>query len=85
VVHLTGSVKYVIDTPHQVVHGELVPDIGELDLHPVFYLFDVEEIATLPGQHVVDDRHMSAQLNQFNAEVAPDEAEPSGNKHLFTL
>jgi hypothetical protein len=73
--HLSRQVEDDLAVPHQMIHGALLADVGDVDAHPVGDAVDVEEVGPGVGDERVDQQEVGAQLDQGASQIAPDESE----------
>jgi len=74
VVHLACEVKDQILTLDEMIHGELVSHIAEIDAQLVINRLDIEEVAALARQHVVHDGDLCPEVGQGDGQVRTHEA-----------
>ena len=74
--------KDVVLSLDEVVHGEFVSDIAEVDMNLVLDGLDIEEVSPLPGEHVVDEGHVGTQTNQADGQVAPDKSQAARDQDI---
>ena len=80
--HLGGQMEDEVLALHQVVHSVPIPDVGDIELHPVADRGDVEEVPAVGRDHGVDQGHTRAEFDEPDGKRAADEAEPSGDENL---
>jgi hypothetical protein len=52
-----------------------VSHVGKIDLHLFFHRFDVEQVASVFGDHRIDDGHVSPQVNELDGQIAAYETQ----------
>ena len=81
VADLAGEIEDDVLIAHQVIHGALLPHVGDVDAQPVLDAADVEQVAAVVGDQRVDDRARGRRARRAGAQVAADEAQAAGDHH----
>ena len=61
VTHLAGQVEDHVLVANQVVHGALLPDVGDIHTHPILDVSDVEQVPAVLGNQRIDEQDPCAQ------------------------
>ena len=83
---LAGEVEDDLPVAHQIVHGALLPDVGDVDAHAVGDAVDVEQVAAVIGDQRVDQQtRLRRAATSCSREVAADEPETAGDHHATAV
>src|SRR5262249_26687339 len=82
---LSGKIEQVVLILDQVAHAVRIPNIGDVDAHPIFYSGDVEEIAAVFWYQAVEQHNLRAQLDQPAREIRADETQPARDEDILAL
>jgi hypothetical protein len=74
VVDLSGQMKDEILVLDEMVHRVFASDVREIDPYRRRGLPEIEKIAAVIGEHIVNHGDVCAQVHQFTAQVAADKA-----------
>jgi hypothetical protein len=80
---LSGEVKQIVLTLHQVSHAEFIPNVRNIDSNTAFIPPQIEEISAVVRDQAVYDRHAGPSIGQSPGQIAPDEAQPSGDQNAL--
>ncbi len=65
-VHLPGQVKDVVLSLNKIIHYIDIADVAKVHINAVFNRLDIEQVATITGDHGIDHSHRRPTRRQLN-------------------
>jgi hypothetical protein len=81
---LSRDVENYVLTHYQIANRVVIAKIGDADLDSLFESRYVRTIASMLGDHRVDDQNLCPKLDPLLREVGTDKAETSCHHHTQT-
>jgi hypothetical protein len=80
---LASEVKQVILTLDEILHRMLVPNVRDVNFHPLCNFFDVAKIPPIFWNQTVHESYVHAEINQATGQIRTDETEATGNQRFL--
>src|SRR5262249_29958127 len=84
VARLTGQIEEVVLSLHQVAHTVFVANVRDVDADTISDVVNIKEIAAVFRNQAVNERDLSAEVDQMPGQIGADEAEAAGDEHSLS-